>query len=276
MSNYPEDRILHCLNQLGHFYAPKFGNADHHVENTVLHAARFSLQAISKSDAAYHDVDHTILVTLAGQAILEGQHLSGGSVTKIDWGHFTIALLFHDIGYARGISKGDHGNLVATGTGDEVIELPVNSTDAALSSYHVDRGLMFVRQRFSAEFNIQELLNAEVIIGFIEMTRFPFPPGERKNANPLAELVRAADLIGQLGDPNRLQKCSALFKEFEEIGLNAKLGYRRPEDLRNDNASFYWKIVSPYIQKALAYLDLTREGRRWIANLQANVGGSII
>jgi hypothetical protein len=165
---------------------------------------------------------------------------------------------------------------VATGTGDELIELPVNSTDAALSRYHVDRSLMFVSERFRTEFDTQELLNSEVITNYIEMTRFPFPSGEDKNSDPLAELVRAADLIGQLGDPNRLQKCSALFKEFEEIGLNAKLGYRRPEDLRNDNASFYWKIVSPYIQRALVYLNLTREGRRWIANLQANVGGSII
>jgi hypothetical protein len=221
-------------------------------------------------------VDHTISVTLAGQAILEGLHVSGRTVTKIDWGLFTTALLFHDIGYIRGLCKRDHGNLVATGTGDELIELPVNSTDAALSRYHVDRSLMFVRERFRAEFDTQELLNSEVITNYIEMTRFPFPSGEDKNSDPLAELVRAADLIGQLGDPNRLQKCSALFKEFEEIGLNAKLGYRRPEDLRNDNASFYWKIVSPYIQRALVYLNLTREGRRWIANLQANVGEPII
>ena len=276
MSNYPEDKILHCLNQLGHFYAPKFGNADHHVEDTVLRAARFSLQAISKSDAAYHDVEHTISVTFAGQAILEGLHISGRTVTKIDWGLFTTALLFHDIGYTREVCKGDHGNLVATGTGDELIELPVNSTDAALSRYHVDRSLMFVRERFRAEFDTQELLNSNVITNYIEMTRFPFLSGEDKNSDPLAELVRAADLIGQLGDPNRLQKCSALFKEFEEIGLNAKLGYRRPEDLRNDNTSFYWKIVSPYIQRALVYLNLTREGRRWIAHLQANVGEPII
>jgi hypothetical protein len=276
MLNHRKDKIQDCLNQLDNLYAPKFGNANPLVEDTVLHAARFSLWAISKSDAAYHDVDHTILVTLAGQSILEGYHLSGGVVTKIDWGHFTVALLFHDIGYARGIIKGDHGNLVATGTGDEVIELPVNSTDAALSSYHVDRSIMFVRQRFSAEFNTQGLLAAEVITDFIEMTRFPFPPGKRKNASPLSELVRAADLIGQLGDPNRLQKCSALFMEFEEIGLNAKVGYQRPEDLRNENTAFYWKIVSPYIQRALLCLNLTREGRQWIANLQANIGEPII
>lgn len=104
----------------------------------------------------------------------------------------------------------------------------------------------------------------------------PFPSGEHKNSDPSAELVRAADLIGQLGDPNRLQKFSALFKEFEEIGLNSKLEYRRPEDLRKDNTSFYWKIVSPYIQRALVYLKLTRKGRSWIANLQANVGEPII
>jgi len=276
MSNHPEDNIQHCLRQLGHIYAPKFGHANQYLEKTVLHAARFSLETISKSDAAYHDVAHAILATLAGQAILEGHLLSGGAVTKIDWGHFTIALLFHDIGYARGICKGDHGNLVATGKGDEVIELPVNSTDAALSAYHVDRSQMFIRDRFRAEFDTHDQLHAEVISDYIEMTRFPFSPGEHGNSDSLEELVRAADLIGQLGDPNRLQKCSALFKEFEEIGLNAKLGYRRPEDIRNDNTSFYWKIVRPYIQRALVNLKLTREGRRWVANLQANVGGPII
>jgi hypothetical protein len=130
-----------------------------------------------------------------------------------------------------------------------------------------------VRERFRAEFDTQELLNSEVITNYIEMTRFPFPSGEDNNSDPLAELVRAADLIGQLGDPDRLQKCSALFEEFEEIGLNAKLGYRRPEDLRNDNTSFYWKIVSPH-QRACT-LNL-RGRRRWIANLQVNVGESII
>lgn len=276
MLNHPEDKIQHCLNQLGHLYARMFGNADHHVEKIVLHAARFSLETIAKSDAPYHDVGHTISVTLAGQAIIAGLHRSKKNVTQKEWGHFTIALLFHDIGYIKGICKADHGNRVATGRGDELIELPANSTDAALARYHVDRSKLFVAERFGADFDTRESLKAEVITSYIEMTRFPFTHDDRKDTDCLAELVRAADLIGQLGDPDRLQKCSALFKEFEETGLNVKLGYRRPDDLRNDSASFYWKIVSPHIQMALRCLKLTRKGKEWIANLQANVGERII
>jgi len=101
------------------------------------------------------------------------------------------------------LCKRENGNMVGTGTGDHLIELPVNSTDAALSRYHVDRSLMFVRERFRAEFDTQELINFEVITNYIEMTRFPFSSGADKNSDPMVELVRAADLIGQLGDPNR-------------------------------------------------------------------------
>ncbi len=246
------------------------------MEQIVAHAARFSLDTIATSDAPYHDVDHTKLVTLAGQAILEGLLLSGRAVTKMDWAHFTIALLFHDIGYVRGVCKGDQENRVATGTGENFIDLFANSTDAALSQYHVDRSLMFMRERFSAAFDRHKLLKTDVIMGFIEKTRFPFPSDGSKDDDSLGALVRAADLIGQLGDPNRLQKCLALFREFEEIGLNARLGYRRPEDLRRSNTSFYYSVAAPHIQRALACLKLTAEGGEWLCHLEANVGGDIM
>jgi hypothetical protein len=276
MLNRPEDRIQSCLDHLGRLYERMFGLADRRVKEIISRAARFSLESIARSDALYHDVEHTILVTGAGQAILEGLHLSGRSVSQKEWGHFTGALLFHDIGYVRGICKADHGNRVATGIGDELIELPAHSTDAALSRYHVDRSKMFVMERFGAEFDPQESLNAEIMTAYIEMTRFPFARDERKDTDPLAELARAADLIGQLGDPDRSRKWPSLFREFEEIGLNAKLGYRRPEDLQNDNTLFYRKVVRPHIQKALACLQLTGEGKKWIASLQANVGERVI
>jgi hypothetical protein len=43
--------------------------------------AQLALENIATSDAAYHDVNHTIMVTLVGQEILRGRHISVGGVT---------------------------------------------------------------------------------------------------------------------------------------------------------------------------------------------------
>ena len=63
--------------------------------------AQLALENIATSDAAYHDVNHTIMVTLVGQEILRGRHISVGGVTPRDWLHFIVSLLGHDIGYVR-------------------------------------------------------------------------------------------------------------------------------------------------------------------------------
>jgi hypothetical protein len=41
--------------------------------------------------------------------------------------------------------------------------------------------------------------------------------------------------------------------------------------MRERFAGFYWDVVSPYIQDALRYLQVTREGQQWIANLYSHV-----
>jgi hypothetical protein len=84
-------------------------------------------------------------------------------------------------------------------------------------------------------------------------------------------LLRAADLIGQLGDPHYLRKTNALFYEFEEIGLNRQLGYESPADLFDKYPQFYWNTVSPQIQSAIRYLNVTSSGRQWINGLYSNV-----
>jgi hypothetical protein len=274
--NYSGDKIERFLYRLDEFNQSHFRHGDSRMAAVVSHSARFSLEAISRSDAPYHDAEHTVLVTQAGETILEGMHVSGRTVTQKEWAHFVIALVFHDIGYVKGICRSDHDGRLATGKGDEVAVIPSSGTDAALSRYHVDRGLLLLQERFRSDFDPWRLLDADVIRGYIEMTRFPFPPGESENDDPLAEMIRAADLIGQLGDPNRLDKCSALFLEFEETGLNAQLGYHSPADIRDATAEFYRKVAAPRIQKALEYLRLTREGSDWIAHLQANVGERIL
>ena len=86
-----------------------------------------------------------------------------------------------------------------------------------------------------------------------------------------AGLLRAADLIGQLGDPHYIRKANALYHEFEEAGLNRQLGYESPADLVHKYPQFYWNCVSPYVQTAIRYLNVTADGRQWVANLHANV-----
>jgi hypothetical protein len=279
MLNLQKIKADYCKNQIQEAYQRTYSDMKKSLGNIIVWMAHLVLETIANSDALYHDVEHTIMVTLAGQAILEGKHLAEGGVTPEDWAHFMIALLCHDIGYVKGICAADKGYHLATGVGNKKIELPKGSTDAQIAPYHIDRSKRFVMERLGKRVLDESggLLNAKKIADYIEMTRFPVPDGDRyKNTTGFPGLVRAADFIGQLADPNRLQKCTALFYEFEELGLNGKLGYKTPGDLRDSNAQFYWGIVSPYVQKALDYLKVTHEGKQWIANLQSNVFGGYL
>ena len=139
------------------------------------------------------------------------------------------------------------------------IQLPVGSSDAALAPYHVDRSKLFVIERFDAV----EEVDAARIARAIEYTRFPYVDTPNEDADDLNEeegsLLRAADLIGQLGDPNYMRKSNALFHEFEEIGLNKTLGYATPADIVYKFPQFYWTNVAPQIQLAIRYLNVTSE-----------------
>jgi hypothetical protein len=187
-------------------------------------------------------------------------------VSPDEWLNFTVALACHDIGYVRGVLRGDRPDAILTGRGTDTITLPEGSTDAALGPYHVDRSQQFIRERFSGH----PVLDAERICQNIEYTRFPVPESDEPiSPRDCPGLVRAADLIGQMADPRYLVKLPALFHEFEETGANATFGYKSPEDLRRAYPRFFWKLVRPYIGDALTYLRATSRGALWVANLQA-------
>ena len=115
-------------------------------------AAQLALEIIATSDAAYHDVNHTMMVTLVGQEILRGKHISVGGVTPLAWLHFIISLLCHDIGYVRGICRGDGDGQYVTNLAGDKVSVPVGATDAAMAPYHVARSKLFVRERRGAAF----------------------------------------------------------------------------------------------------------------------------
>jgi hypothetical protein len=269
MFNPTQIVIAAFIRELRAMYGRTYGALEPGYPGVVSFVAQLALENIATSDAAYHDVNHTIMVTLVGQEILRGRHISVGGVTPRDWLHFIISLLCHDIGYVRGICQGDGNGLYVTNLAGERTSLPKGSTDAAMTPYHVARSKLFVRQRFSHAF--VQIDTAEIEAN-IEHTRFPVPEDEQhKSTDDFPGLVRAADLIGQLADINYLRKQPALFNEFRETGTSEKLGYKSVEDLRVDYPHFFWKMVRPYIGDALRYLQITQEGKQWASNLYANV-----
>jgi hypothetical protein len=246
------------------FMRRRYGATQALFEEIVPGAARLAMECVGCSDALYHNIEHTMLVTLAGHDILRGRGLHS-QVTAEDYAHIIIACLAHDLGYVRGLFRedGEDGFVIdATGT---KVTLPRGSSDASLMPYHVDRSKLYVVERIG---NIVPL-DKERIAQAIEGTRFPPLEGQRYDEE--ASIVRAADFIGQLGDPNYIRKANALYCEFEEVGINRQLGYESPADIVERYPQFYWNSVAPQIQTEIGYLNRTSSGRQWIANLYANV-----
>ncbi len=270
MFNPTQLLVKDFANQLGEGYRRTYGGLKPDYVDILIWTAHMALENIATSDALYHNVEHTILVTLTGQEILQGKHIREGGVSPEDWLNFIISLLCHDIGYVKGVCRADNSgaSLYAKGINGEMVELPAGCTDASLTPYHVDRGKLFIDERFGGH----KLIDTETIKRNIELTRFPVPPDEgHQDTLNFPGLARAADLIGQLADPRYLQKISALFYEFEETGANKALKCQNPGDLRRNYPSFFWNVAYTYMEDALDYLEVTQEGQQILANLFANV-----
>jgi hypothetical protein len=245
----------------------RYGASETRLVELVPSIARIAMECIGNSDALYHNVEHTMLVTLAGHDILRGRALHAHMPPE-DYAHLILACVTHDIGYVRGIFLQDDENGFVVDSHGHKVKLQRGASDAALLPYHVDRSKLYIMERLQGV----EQLDAARIARAVEGSRFPSSmPAEVERIDEEAALLRAADLIGQLGDPHYIRKANALYHEFEEAGLNRQLGYESPADIIHKYPQFYWNSVAPYIQSAIRYLNVTANGRQWIANLYSNV-----
>ncbi|MEP1208487.1 MAG: metal-dependent phosphohydrolase [Rhizobiaceae bacterium] len=230
-------------------------------------AARLVLERLGNSDALYHNAEHTMMVTLVGQQIMRGRLITE-TVRPEDWIHYVVALMVHDIGYARGVCKGDTTDAIVINDKGDMVTPPRGASDAFLSPYHIDRGMIYARQRFSESLLIDE----ERIARAIDYSRFPIPDDPYyAKTNTEEALVRAADLIGQMADPFYHRKINGLYHEFVETGAASRLGYETPMDLVERFPEFFWSQVQPLIGPALGYLEQTMEGKQWVAQLYNHV-----
>ena len=89
---------------LGSFLAShmsrRFGSTQAGLIELIPSAAQLALECIGNSDALYHNVEHTMLVTLVGYDIMKGRALLKATLPG-DYAHLIVACLFHDIGCPR-------------------------------------------------------------------------------------------------------------------------------------------------------------------------------
>jgi len=269
MLNLQTLKILPFTKLLSDSYESTFGNLHPEYINFLKMAASISLENIANGDMLYHNVDHTIMVTSVGQEIIRGKHLFEGGFSAEDGLNYLLALLCHDVGFVKGACKKDDltKGLFDDGEGG-MIKIAETGTCALLQPHHVSRGKLFVRERFD-NFKFVDL---DLVTDCIERTRFPVPEtGNYQGTDDLPGLARAADLIGQLGDPEYLHKIPALFYEFEELGINKIMGCESPGELRRGYAHFFWGVVHKYVDDGVKLLQVTQEGKEWISRLHSHV-----
>jgi hypothetical protein len=259
-----------AANKLGNFLTKDFrrifGSAHDDVAERLGSAARSTIECLARSDALYHNYEHTLQVTMVGRDILHGMMVSQ-RIEPADYSHLIVACLLHDIGYVRGVLSGDtETEFVVDGKGNK-ITLPRGASDAALTPYHVDRSKLFALERLAKTPGI----DTARVLEAIEMTRFPVQTSREGAIGLEPKLVQAADFIGQLGDPLYSRKANALYYEFEETGMNRQLGYSSPADIIDRYPPFFWNCVSVHLDDGIKYLNMTASGRQWIANLHHHI-----
>src|SRR5271156_4923673 len=172
MITVPELAAEALSSHLATHMSRRFGSIQTGLIERLSTAARLALDCIGNSDALYHNVEHTMLVTLVGYDIMAGRTLLRPT-SPSDYAHLVAACLFHDIGYVRGILSGDDADNYRVDANGGKIRLPRGSSDAALLPYHVDRSKLYVLDRLARN----DLFDADRIARAIEFTRFP-PPAE--------------------------------------------------------------------------------------------------
>ncbi len=252
------DKFVECLVD---GYRSEFNDEHPEYQDLIKNTVERIVVIISSSNTLYHNVEHTIQVTLVGQAILQGKRTVDDSVTPEIWLNFIIALLCHDIGYVSGICSSDCQENV-----------PNLASNAKLMSVHIDRGKQFVAEVFSEQSEIE----LEFIQQCIERTRFPvMDTEEAQQTDDFPGLVRGADLVGQVSDPRYINKLPAVFFEFEESGFNQITGYKQPGDLLKNYADFYRSSIEPYVKESIEYLRRTQVGRDILSYHDQNIAFAI-
>lgn len=193
-------------------------------------------------DTAYHDLEHTLQAYLAAARICNGI-IQENLPTNPE--ELMLIALVSSLGHDTGFIKE---------TND------IEGTGAKYSLVHVERSKAFISQHLqdigldSAQ--IQGVKNSISCTGLeSDLSKIPFPSDEERVTG---YIVGTADFLGQMSDPDYIQKLPSLFNEYREGGVP---GYSSSEDLIAKTPLFF----EQFVMKRLT--DDFHSVYRYIANL---------
>jgi hypothetical protein len=186
------------------------------------------------SDTTYHNLQHTLDVTLAMARLMDGYERSPERLDALGPRLFSLGVvtaLFHDIGYLRRKTDTRH------------------KKGAEYTLQHVARGARFL-DGYLNKLGMAKLAPAAARI--IHFTGYERAINTIRVANPiyrmLGNLLGTADIIAQMSDRCYLEKCrDRLFPEFVAGGLAARdetdqragVKFKSAEDLVVKTPGFY-------------------------------------
>jgi hypothetical protein len=272
MANFSPQKILSSTlsTAIESQFRRRFDGRERALRETVLESADFAMTTLAQADTQYHNSEHTFIVALAGLDILCGKAELSDPIDAEDWATYVISLLFHDIGYLKRLFPADSTSAVIANAEGGIFPLRPGATDASLTRIHVDRGMAFVWEHFKNS----RTIDVRRVVQNIENTRFPPPPEVRdtpRSRLSWPDMVRAADLIGQLADPNYLRKLPALYEEFLECGTAEVMGLKNYHGLLEQFPNFIGNMIRPLVVEGFDALAAAPHGQRWINSLNDSI-----
>lgn len=193
-------------------------------------------------DTPYHDLQHTLDVTLAMARLLYGHEVSAGSGSKLGINMVRLGIvvaLFHDSGYVRRLGDRRHKN------------------GAVYTNRHVSRGGRFLATILPAIGMAEMVPVARRLIHFtgyeiaVPSIRLHAP-----NSRTLGKLLGSADLMAQMSDRCYLEKCrDRLYPEFVAAGMAGEgmgdRSFHSPEELIFRSPQFFRHILDDRLDQVM-------------------------
>jgi hypothetical protein len=234
-------------------------------------------------DTVYHDIQHTLDMTLAMARLIKGHELSKPAAERLGPGRATLGVitaLFHDSGYIRHAAYETERN------------------GAEFTKVHVERSAQFLDKYLASVGLAQAAKVARQIVHYTGYeVRFDQIAVPRPRDRCLGHLLGTADLMAQMADRCYLEKCrDRLYPEFVLGGVavfhdeqgQPVTRYRSGIDLLRRTLDFYETVCTarfeedfggvhrymkplfdgrnPYmisLEKNLFYMRRVLRGERW-------------